>query len=379
MLVDQISFQGGAWDISPHDDFPQDKCQLVLVFSAPSLVCSSEIYNFVRERYPEAHIITVSTAGEIYKEYVRDESVSVNALYFEKTQIIVHETEIDEMSESHNKWKELANSLLWNELQHVLVFSDGLQVNGSSLIQGMKELLWTSIGFTGWLAGDSADFKQTFVAHNRVPDSRKVIVVVGFYGESFQIGKWSVGWWDSFGQKRKVTKSQDNVVYELDGKPILDLYKTYLWDQARDLPSSGLLFPLNIYEPGSDTSVVRTLLSINENDKSVTFAGNVPQGYIAQLMKGNFNRIIGGAAQAADIGISWMKNPSFALLVSCVGRKLVLWQRSEEEVEVIRGIIGKSVAIGGFYSYWEVWPSEHDILDCQLHNQTMTVTLFWEI
>jgi len=379
MLTEQISYHDAAWDMSPDTGFPRDKCQLVLVFSAPSLVCNADIYDFVRAKYPQAHIITVSTSGEIYKEFVRDESVCVNALYFEKTQIVVHETEIDAMSESYSKWQELAQSLLGDKLRHVIVFSDGLQVNGSSLIQGMKEILWTSIGLTGWLAGDSADFKETFVAHNRVPNSKKMIIVIGFYGEYFQVGKWSVGGWDSFGQKRLVTKSQDNIVYELDEKPVLDLYKTYLWDQAKDLPSSGLLFPLNIYEPWSDTSVVRTLLSINEDDKSITFAWNVPQGYTAQLMKGNFNRIIGWAAQAADTGITWMKHSSFALLVSCVGRKLVLWQRSEEEIEVIRNIIGNSVAIGWFYSYWEVWPSEHDILDCQLHNQTMTLTLFWEL
>lgn len=65
--------------------------------------------------------------------------------------------------------------------------------------------------------------------------------------------------------------------------------------------------------------------------------------------------------------------PKLAIIISCVGRKLVLGDRTNEEVEVIKDVLGSSPLITGFYSYGEISPLK-PFEDCALHNQTITIT-----
>ena len=131
----------------------------------------------------------------------------------------------------------------------------------------------------------------------------------------------------------------------------------------------------------SETSLVRTVLSVNEADGSMVFAGDIPQGEYVRLMKASADRLIDGANDAAEMSkISLrLSDPDLAILISCVGRKLVLKQRVEEELEIIREVIGNKPAMTGFYSYGEICPSNPYEHHCELHNQTMTITLFKEL
>jgi len=230
---------------------------------------------------------------------------------------------------------------------------------------------------TGGLAGDGARFEKTLVGVNEPPIEGR-IGVVGFYGDHIHTTYGSVGGWGSFGPERLITKSKGNILYELDGKPALHIYKLYLGDFANELPGSGLFFPLSIRNEGSEHSLVRTILSVDEKENSLTFAGNMPEGAYARLMKANFDRLIEGASNAAQNSMTGITHePGLAILISCVGRKLVLDQRVEEEIEAIKTIYGNKTAIAGFYSYGEISPS-FNFMKCELHNQTMTVTTLTE-
>ena len=239
----------------------------------------------------------------------------------------------------------------------------------------------SSIVVTGGLSGDGSRFKQTWVAVGAKVKSN-VVAAVGFYGDFVQIGHGSKGGWDKFGPERVVTRSEGNVLFELDGKPALQLYREYLGDKAKELPASGLLFPLSLRSSNKDDKfLVRTLLAVDHEKNSLTFAGDIPRGYLAQLMKADFDRLIGGAsvatAMAKDNGAPVGKD-SLVVAISCVGRRLVLGERTEEEVEAVLDALPKSqqAHITGFYSYGEISPyaSGH----CDLHNQTMTLTVFSE-
>jgi hypothetical protein len=201
-------------------------------------------------------------------------------------------------------------------------------------------------------------------------------VAVGLYGDEIKIGHGSVGGWDLFGPSRTVTKSHNNVLYELNGKSALGIYKSYLGNHAKDLPSSGLLFPLSVQTTQDSPPLVRTILAVDETAQSITFAGDIPEGSIAQMMQANFNRLIQGASDAASCA-ALGADAEFALLISCVGRKLVLKQRTEEEVETVQEILGGGVTLTGFYSYGEIAPIVKSG-SCELHNQTMTITTLRE-
>ncbi|MFK5893853.1 MAG: FIST C-terminal domain-containing protein, partial [Pseudomonadota bacterium] len=186
------------------------------------------------------------------------------------------------------------------------------------------------------------------------------------------------GGWSEFGAKHIITRSNGNILYEIDGEPALDLYKKYLGDYAIDLPNSGLRFPLSIKEKDTDSEVIRTLLAIDEQDKSITFAGDVPEGYYARLMKPDIDVLIEGAGIAAKKINQANNKQALALTVSCVGRKIIMNQLVEEELESVQNILGKNVQLTGFYSYGEFAPFETQNLICKLHNQTMTLTVIYE-
>jgi hypothetical protein len=357
--------------------------QLVLAFGGRKELMMEEHIDSLKESYPEADIVSVSTAGEIANTIVRDNSLSVCALHFEKTKtaVVSGEISVDDFGEAIGT--KLVKKLDTENLRHVMVFSDGLKVNGTSLVTGILKHLPDTVSVTGGLAGDGADFIKTVTGLNETPVSGKV-VLIGFYGDNINIGYGSLGGWDSFGPLRTITKSDRNVLCELDNKPALALYKQYLGELAENLPSSGLLFPLNLHmdDDENGVTVVRTLLAVNEDDQSMTFAGDLPTGKKVNLMKANFDRLVDGAAGAASMSTQSLENsaPELAILISCVGRKLVLKGRAEEETEAVKKTLGGdgSTFITGFYSYGEISPVAATEKQCQLHNQTMTITTFRE-
>ena len=353
--------------------------QLVLAFGSKERIAEPLAYQILQTAWPSANIILCSTAGEIIGTEVHDDSIVVCAMSFDKTNMVATEIDLCNVEDSRAAGVALAHTLYRPDLSYVLLLSDGEKVNGSALIEGINEVYKGKIPVTGGLAGDGSKFKSTLVGLNRVPESGK-IAGVGFYGPHIKIGHGSLGGWDVFGIERTITKSQGNVLYEIDDTNALAIYKDYLGKYAHELPGSALLFPLSITLQDNDQPVVRTILSIDDERQCLTFAGDVPVGAKARLMKSNFDRLIDAASQAAEATFTANLNtpPQLALLISCVGRKIILKHRVEEEVEAVSEVFGDQTPLIGFYSYGELSPFNPGS-KCQLHNQTMTITTFLEI
>jgi len=352
--------------------------QLVLLFGATARMREHALFEQLRAWYPAAIIVGCSTAGEIRGTEVRDDSLVATALWFEHTALHMAHSRVDDMEQSRAAGAVLARALHRSGLTHVLVLSDGLKVNGTQLARGLRENLPAAVAVTGGLAGDGSHFRHTVVCSNAVPAEGE-ITAIGFYGERLRIGYGSIGGWDTFGPERLITRSRSNVLYELDGGSALALYKQYLGEHASGLPATALLFPLALRSAHEGYSVVRTVLGIDEDAQSMIFAGDMPEGTYARLMKANFDRLIEGAADAARSGLARLGHhtPELAVLISCVGRRLVLKQRVEEELERVREVLGPGPVLTGFYSYGEICP-HGTVTQCELHNQTMTITAFAE-
>ncbi len=378
MKISQLKFSVENGWVEMSNNANISSTQLVLIFGATKLIKDESNFALIKKKYPKAKFIGCSTAGEIIGTNVNDDTLVATAVEFESSQLVSKCVSIKSSEESYEKAKELADSLPKDGLKHVFVLSDGLGVNGSELVKGFRENLPDSIKVTGGLAGDGADFKETFVIGDDNKSSENIITAIGFYGQNLEISYGSLGGWDSFGIERLVTKSNNNVLFELDRQPALELYKSFLGEHAAGLPASGLLFPLNLRTESDDIPVVRTILAIDEEAQSLTFAGDIPEGSYVRLMKANFDRLIKGAEGAAE---KTMENnsgsPDLAILISCVGRKLVLKQMIEEEVESVSEVLGESTQLCGFYSYGEISPFNKNA-KCELHNQTMTITTFKE-
>jgi hypothetical protein len=353
--------------------------QLLLLFGKGNHLKESSLIDDIKKRYPIAKIIGCSTSGEIIGTSVIDNSIVATAVKFDSSHLAEYSIKINSAEESFDIGKRLVEGFNQGGLKHIFVLSDGLNINGSELVAGMRSVLPNGVQVTGGLAGDGADFKETVVINSSGVAESKVINAIGLYGEDLSIGYGSFGGWDSFGIDRLVTKSKANVLYELDNSPALELYKSFLGDQAQALPASGLLFPLSMRMETDEQPVVRTILAVNEDEQSLTFAGDIPEGSYVRLMKANVDRLIDGAVTAAHTSLEPINHshPDLAILISCVGRKLVLKQLVEEEVEGVRNVVGHDAAITGFYSYGEISPFSKDA-KCELHNQTMTITTISE-
>lgn len=353
------------------------RADLVLAFGGTRAVTNNDLWNGVAARHPGAIVLGCSTGGEIHGCDVLDETLSLTALSFDHTKLKCAEADVGSAADSFRAGEKIGAALSAGNLKTIFLLSDGTRVNGSELVRGIRSCTGKNVVITGGLAGDGPRFGTTYVGLNGTPTPGRV-AAVGFYGDSISVGHGSAGGWDVFGPERRITKSSGNVLFELDGKPALDLYKDYLGEDAKGLPGSALLFPLKVFPPNAPKeALTRTIVAVNEDERSMTFAGDMPKGHSAQLMRGNFDRLVEGAAEAAQQAMLPSSGDRVAVLVSCIGRKLLLGQRICEEVEAVQDVFGKETALTGFYSYGEVSP--HAATHCaELHNQTMTITVFGE-
>ena len=375
MNIKQLSLTENNWkkEFSKIDFHPN----LFLLFISPDFKFKQDVLNTINKQYANATIIGCSTAGEISDISVNDKTISLTAIRLEKVVYKKEAVKIKSISDSFNAGKRLANKLYTNDLKHVIIFSDGLNIDGSDLVSGLQSKL-PNIGITGGLAADGTNFNNTFVINNNT-FVNKTIIGLGLYGKHLKVGFGSRGGFDSFGVDRLVTKSKHNTLYELDGVPALKLYRSFLGEEdAKNLPESGVNFPLGMREDENKQPVVRTVYGISEEEQSLIFTGKIIEGSYIRLMKSNVDRLINASEDSAIIANKSHENqPELVILISCVGRRAVLKQLIEEEVEVVRDVVGNKSCITGFYSYGEIAPFEKHVR-CQLHNQTMTITTLSE-
>ena len=375
MKVETVShWKDGGWS-GPFPDLDSART-LVVMFGATSYLDDPAAVAACSAAYPRSTVIGCSTSGEIHGAELEDESLAVAVVRFEHTDLRSAMAPVTSTS-SRSAGEELGRALVGDGLRGILVLSEGIAVNGSALTDGIRSVLPPDVIVTGGLAGDGDRFERTWVVHEGAPASGYASAV-GFYGPRVQIGFGSKGGWDLFGPERVVTKSRENVLYELDGKPALALYKSYLGHRAAELPASGLLFPLALREnEQSGHQIVRTILGVSDSEESLTFAGDVPEGWLAQLMMANFDRLVDGAHGAAGMTRERTgAGPVLSIAISCVGRRLVLGPRTEEEIEAVIEALPPGARQVGFYSYGEISPV--GALGCGLHNQTMTLTTLAE-
>ncbi|WP_339841856.1 FIST N-terminal domain-containing protein [uncultured Maribacter sp.] len=339
---------------------------------------SEDIYAEVKNLFPDGHIVFGTTSGEIIDDTVLDGTIVLTAIEFEKSTVLVKRRNVNDYKNDDQRLGEsLMAEFTQENLMHLFIISEGSSVNGSALINGLEKIKKTSIGLSGGLCGDDDLFEKTLTSYNENPKEGE-IVAIGFYGETLEITSSNYGGWTPFGPERIITKSIGNILYELDGKPALDLYKTYLGEKANELPKSALLYPISVRTTEDSEPLVRSILNIDNDENTMILAGDVPEGSKVQSMMSSVDDIVNGAFHAAELAKKGReKDQELALLISCIGRKLVMDQRTEEEIEEVKSVIGDNTFISGFYSYGEMAPfSGQD--QCKLHNQTMTLTLFSE-
>lgn len=373
--------QSGWSNLPPaREDNGGQATTLVLAFCDPAVADNPAPLRELGDNFPTAAVVACSTAGQIHGSVVNDVAVAATIIDFDSTIVSAEIVPIEGIAASKSAGFDLSQRLMADANgvpASVIVISDGLVVNGTALMEGMSEGLPPGVPVSGGLAGDGSRFERTWVSLNGSVDTDSVIGIA-LWGSSLKVGHGSAGGWQPFGPIRRITKSEGSVLEELDGQAALGLYKSYLGDKAEELPGSALLFPLRIVSPDGAHDLVRTVLAVDEENGSMQFAGDIPTGWDAQLMRTTVDRLVEGASDAAEASKLDLPaaDPALALAVSCVGRRLVMGSRTEEEAEACLDVLGNNTVLTGFYSYGEISPIDGF---ASLHNQTMTLTTIAEV
>ncbi len=362
--------------LMPGDDWSKldglGDADLVLAFGGPKWGNDALFYALCM-RFPGSILAGCSTAGEMTSEGVSVDSCVVTVIKFDNVELKSAYTILADMEASYSAGEILGRSLGDKDLSGILIFAPGVQVNGSALVSGLESLLPPGLPVMGGLAGDNGAFASTWVLCDEGVFNNR-IVAIGL-PKQVHFAHGTFGGWKAFGPVRKVTRVEGNVLFELDGEKALDVYKRYLGDYAKDLPGSGLLFPFEWVASSEDsTGIVRTILGIDEETGALILAGDVPEEGLLRLMHANTDSLVQGAEKAASQLLSShrVSSQGMLLMVSCVGRKLVMGGRVDEEVEVVMDAFEGIQAVAGFYSNGEISPLAQG--GCCLHNQTMTIT-----
>ena len=182
--------------------------------------------------------------------------------------------------------------------------------------------------------------------------------------------------WSPIGNKKRVTKVSNNIVFELDGEPILDFYNHYLGEYNK-ISSE---YALAVFEGNTDQFYLRSPAAGDAANKSIAFFGDVPEGALVQLSECTSAGIVEATKEAMQLAIenyNTDKPPSAALIFSCATRKLLLGINTEKEFMIAKNSLPESCVIFGFYTYGEIAPitkSEQS----RFHNSTFTVVLIGE-
>lgn len=353
---------------------------MAIVFAAPAIMRNPDFVTAIKEKMNGISVIGCSTAGEITNKGASEDTIAFTAIKLEHSSFKMFSIPVGSPPDAVKSGAEIAKYLNDEGLKAVFVLAPGLTVNGSELAKGLGSILPKEVVVTGGLSGDGTDFKETCTLLNGEVFTDR-LVALGLYGENIQISSGSSGGWKPFGPARRVTKSEGNILLELDGKPALQLYKEYLGDKADNLPGSGLLYPFAIMNENdrSSTGLIRTILNVDHEKGSLILAGDLPQGSAVCLMHADTDSLADGSTQAAKEACDKQKDKQedgFAVLISCVGRRLVMGNDVDEEVDAARAIFGRTPLVG-FYSYGEISPFAKTG-KIELHNQTMTITFVTE-
>jgi hypothetical protein len=357
--------------------------KLILLFGDTDNLSQSQIPKNLQDEFPNAKVFGCSTGTSLVNKKLSNEFISGIAMGFASSRVDYASVDIENAKDSFNLGAQLGRNLKQPDLAAVFIISDGLNVNGSDIVGGILSVLGGRVKVSGGLAGDGARFGKTILIENgQVVDNK--IIAIGFYGDKIKVSHGSEGGWQEFGEEFDITKSDGNVMYELDGKNAYEVYAGFLGEQADHLPGSGLLYPLRIWHPDyPQHDIVRTLLSVDSQEGTLTFAGDVPEGWRAGLMIGNTAKLVEGAQTASQKAVSAFKeinktDPKVCLMVSCVGRRLLLGEETQDELEAVAQNLPQDTNMVGFYSYGEIAPHKLTRL-CSLHNQTVTLTMLGEV
>lgn len=333
----------------------------------------TEILKHINQTFPGIQLIGGTTDGEISSilEFQQDSLVLI-LLYSD--QVEFHAAVGRQISSNPvtiaQQTVQLAQAQSQQPTALCITTPESLTTSGLLILDGLQQALGEKVPIVGGTTCDQWQFRQTyqFFGKEVLSDALPILLLSGpvLWGHGVSTG------WTPVGKKGKVTKVEGNVLYEVDGQPVLEFYRDYLGD-IRPSPA----YRLAVFESNQESWYMRTSNgSYDPESGSITFFADIPPQSEVQVVQSNRNAMVASANSSMQQALEHYpgSQPTVALLFSCTGRMRVLGTRTQEEYYALQQEIPPDVICAGFYTYGEIAPSRPNGIT-QFHNETFVTLL----
>jgi hypothetical protein len=256
-----------------------------------------------------------------------------------------------------------------------LTFPESININGVSLITAMRKGLGETIPILGGTSADDLTFDNTKQFFNSEVTAGAVPILL--FAGNLQYAHGVASGWQPIGKKSTITKAQDCVIYEIDGKKAMDFYQ----DGIGTTNTIGYVnYPLAIAEGDSADFCLRSPLNHDEETGSMTFSSSIPEGATVWMAESSRENVLNATAISLENALSNYPGqaPSAAFVISCAARRILLGTQTQEEYEIFKTKLPIGLPCCGFYSYGEIAPLQQ-AQSAQFHNQTFVTLLIGEV
>jgi len=160
------------------------------------------------------------------------------------------------------------------------------------------------------------------------------------------------------GDIHEVTKAEDNILFELDGRPALDVFKDDIGDVlARNLERVGGYIHAALPVSGDDGGdyLVRNVVGIDPDNKLVAIGERISAGDRVMFVRRDGPSAMEDLDRMlADVTSRATGTPRAALYYSCVARGPNLFGPDSEELKAVQDALGENVPVIGFFANGEI-------------------------
>ncbi|MBU2561167.1 MAG: FIST C-terminal domain-containing protein [Nanoarchaeota archaeon] len=363
-----------------------EKADILIVFASPRFK-HAELLKGIQSVTGNVPMVGGTTAGEVSNNGFEEGSVVIMAIHSDKIKFKAG------IGQNVHKDAKKAGIALVEDLEKrtadfaqaktLLMFNDPLAGDGLEIIRGIQEKVGEDFEIVGGALGDGNDFKKIYQYYNGKAYTDSVVGLL-VSGRDIDTVTGMGSGWKSIGNRFRCTKAEGAVVQSFDNTPALDIYEAFLGkEKSQKLPAIGLEYPFGIIDEKAKVGnkeyiQVRCPLAVDRKKKTITLAAAIPQGKDVTLTVSSRQEVIDSAKSVAKMVKKDLKgsNPELIMMFSCVASKMVLGPRAPEEVEAVRGVLGKDIPIIGFYTYGEIGPidkKKKELKQTRWHNETVVL------
>jgi len=354
---------------------------LIVVFAKCENPAQWEPLSELIAAYPKSKIIGCSSNTVINDGSLLEDSTSVGIIRFRDAELRIAQAKIGDFDDSRTAGLLIGAELHDIDLNGVLLFSDGETSDATAIVRGLQETLPPEITIAGGLSGGAN--AEVSVTPWVLIDGKICAMsacAVGLIGPTVEVVPATGGGWRQIGKDCICTQSYHRTLFELGGRRADDVYREFIHKHTGEGESFECVdYPLAIGTDGLEMQIVRDVVEIDDDKGALVLAGDIPENAVVRVMHSNADDILDGVDEAVERLRSKMilpKSNALCICISCMGRKVVMGERTAEEPRLVKEKLGSKISHAGFYAFGEISTTTSG--SPYVHNHTITLVMIRE-